>query len=123
VAADVLIIDNIGMLSSLYQYANFAWIGGAYGKGLHNTLEAATFGLPIFFGNKKYQKFQEALDLEAIGGAKVIPNSAAFQEALSTLYDNPSIALSTSNDIIAYVQQNLGSTEKVITLTKKIGIN
>lgn len=123
VAADVLIIDNIGMLSSLYQYANFAWIGGAYGKGLHNTLEAATFGLPIFFGHKKYQKFQEALDLEALGGAKVIPNSEAFKEALSILYNNPSVALSISNDIIAYVQQNLGSTEKVITLTKKIGIN
>jgi 3-deoxy-D-manno-octulosonic-acid transferase len=58
----VLIIDNIGMLSSLYQYADIAYIGGGFGHGIHNILEAATFGMPIFFG-PNYHKFAEALAL------------------------------------------------------------
>ena len=84
---NTLIIDNIGMLSSLYQYADFAWIGGAYGKGLHNILEAATFGLPIFFGNKNYKKFQEAVDLEELNGAKSIADTAEFEVEFRKLYD------------------------------------
>ncbi|CAN5910605.1 glycosyltransferase N-terminal domain-containing protein [soil metagenome] len=61
----VLLIDNIGLLSSLYAYATYAYIGGAFGKGLHNTLEAAVFGVPLFFG-PAYLKFQEAVDLVAL---------------------------------------------------------
>jgi 3-deoxy-D-manno-octulosonic-acid transferase len=57
-----LIIDNIGMLSSLYQYADIAYIGGGFGAGIHNTLEAAAFGMPVIFG-PKYDKFKEARDL------------------------------------------------------------
>jgi len=56
-----LIVDNIGMLSSLYQYGKVAYIGGGFGIGIHNTLEAAAFGLPVIFG-PKYDKFQEAKD-------------------------------------------------------------
>ena len=61
--ARVLLIDNIGMLSRLYRYGEFAYIGGAFGKGLHNILEAACYGVPVFFGNKNYEKFQEAKEL------------------------------------------------------------
>ena len=61
--ADVIIIDNIGLLSSLYAYADIAYIGGGFGKGIHNILEAATFGMPIFIGPNN-QKFQEAVDLK-----------------------------------------------------------
>jgi 3-deoxy-D-manno-octulosonic-acid transferase len=57
----IIIIDNIGMLSSLYQYAKVAYIGGGFGAGIHNTLEAAAFGLPVIFG-PKYEKFQEAIN-------------------------------------------------------------
>mgnify|MGYP003577888900 CR=1 FL=1 len=53
----VLIIDNIGMLSRLYRYGEFAYVGGAFGKGLQNILEAACYGVPIFFGNRNLQKF------------------------------------------------------------------
>ena len=55
----VLIIDNIGMLSALYQYGDIAYIGGGFGVGIHNTLEAAAFGLPVIFG-PNYAKFNEA---------------------------------------------------------------
>ncbi|HYF70709.1 MAG TPA: glycosyltransferase N-terminal domain-containing protein, partial [Ohtaekwangia sp.] len=65
----VLIIDNIGLLSRLYGYGEFAYIGGAFGKGLHNILEAACYGVPILFGNRNFQKFQEATDLINRGGA------------------------------------------------------
>ncbi len=109
-----LIIDNIGMLSSLYQYADFAWIGGSYGKGLHNILEAATFGLPIFFGNKNYQKFQEALDLERLMGAKVISDTEEFALEFEKLYDDMDLRKQKSDIIKKYVNENLGGTDKVI---------
>jgi 3-deoxy-D-manno-octulosonic-acid transferase len=121
--AQVLIIDNIGMLSSLYQYAEFAWIGGAYGKGLHNTLEAATFGLPIFFGNKVYTKFQEALDLIAIEGAMAIDNTNDFEKYFMPLFQQDKLREDKSKRIIAFVEQNLGSTQQVINYIKTLGIN
>ena len=53
----VLIVDNIGLLSRLYRYGEFAFVGGGYGKGLHNILEAACYGIPILFGNRNYDYF------------------------------------------------------------------
>ncbi len=64
----VLIIDNIGLLSSLYRYGDIAYIGGGFGKGIHNILEAAVFGLPVIFG-PRYSKFSEAVELLQLGGA------------------------------------------------------
>lgn len=65
-------IDNVGILSKLYKYGHYAWVGGAYRTGLHNILEPVVFGVPVFFGNKKYEKFQEALDLLELGVAYAI---------------------------------------------------
>ena len=118
VISDILFIDNIGMLSSLYQYADFAWIGGAYGKGLHNILEAATFGLPIFFGNKNYKKFQEAVDLESLGGAKSINGTADFDIEFRKLYDDLVLRNQKSEIIKRYVQENTGGTNKIIKYTE-----
>jgi 3-deoxy-D-manno-octulosonic-acid transferase len=121
-SAQILFIDNIGMLSSLYQYAEFAWIGGAYRKGLHNTLEAATFGLPIFFGNKNYQKFQEAIDLISIGGAKSIANTAEFKVSFEELYYHENLRKEKSALIQGYVQENLGGTDKIIKFITELSI-
>jgi 3-deoxy-D-manno-octulosonic-acid transferase len=112
--SNTLIIDNIGMLSSLYQYADFAWIGGSYGKGLHNILEAATFGLPIFFGDRNYHKFQEAIDLEQLTGAKAINNSDEFALEFQKLYSDIELRNQQSTIIRKYVEDNLGGTDKVI---------
>jgi 3-deoxy-D-manno-octulosonic-acid transferase len=120
--ASVLIIDNIGMLSSLYQYADFAWIGGAYGKGLHNILEAATFGLPIFFGNKNYQKFQEAIDLERLTGAKAINDTLEFANEFQKLYDDLTLRKQKSGIIKKYVEENTGGTGKVIEFIMNLRI-
>jgi len=116
----LLFIDNIGMLSSLYQYADFAWIGGSYGKGLHNILEAATFGLPIFFGNKNYQKFQEAIDLERLTGAKAINDTAEFSLEFQKLYDNIELRNQKSNIVKQYVEENLGGTDRIIEYVRKL---
>lgn len=118
----LLFIDNIGMLSSLYQYADFAWIGGSYGKGLHNILEAATFGLPIFFGNKNYHKFQESVDLERLTGAKAIEDTAEFSVEFQQLYDNLELRNQKSDIIKQYVKENLGGTDKIIKYVSELRI-
>ncbi len=88
-AARYLLIDNVGMLSSLYRYGQVAYIGGAFGTGLHNILEAATFGLPVLFGNTSYQRFQEAVDLKKLGGAWAVADSAEFEQKIGELIDFP----------------------------------
>lgn len=116
----VLIIDNIGMLSSLYQYADFAFIGGSFGKGLHNILEAATFGMPIFFGNKTYHKFQEAIDLVKLGGAFAVESTDDLAEILKNLRSNEAKKRETAKISQNYVLQNIGATEKVMSVVKSI---
>lgn len=105
----VLIIDNIGMLSSLYQYAKVAYIGGGFGTGIHNTLEAAAFGLPVIFG-PKYNKFQEAKDLIAIGAAKSINTAPALFDAFDHFKSNEKAA----NDAKNYVKEQTGATEMIL---------
>jgi len=107
--SQILIIDNIGMLSSLYQYANVAYIGGGFGVGIHNTLEAAAFGLPVIFG-PKYDKFQEAKDLIAIGAAKSISNDDELINAFQDFKSNEKASAAAKN----YVEQKKGATEMII---------
>lgn len=107
----VILIDNIGMLSSLYQYGKIAFIGGAYGDGLHNTLEAACFGLPVFFGNKNYRKFQEALDLLDAKAAFKVANA---QEFLSIMNSDDFKIEESSQRALEYVNQNIGAKDKIM---------
>lgn len=111
-----LFIDNVGMLSSLYQYGEFAYVGGASGKGLHNILEAATFGMPLFFG-PDYGKFQEAVDLVSEGAAFPVDDMAAFTAAFVIQYSDPTAAARISRD---YVQRNIGATGKVMEVVNII---
>ena len=83
-ASKVMIIDNIGMLSSLYQYGKTAMIGGGFGSGIHNILEPIAFGLPVIFG-KKYQKFEEANQLVETGGGFSILNFEQFKMIMEKL--------------------------------------
>jgi 3-deoxy-D-manno-octulosonic-acid transferase len=109
--SSILIIDNIGMLSSLYQYGNLAYIGGGFGAGIHNTLEAAAFGLPVIFG-PKYNKFQEAKDLIAIGAAKSIENEKELLKAFEHFKVNEIAAA----DAKRYVEEKKGATEMILRL-------
>ena len=113
----VLIIDCIGVLSSLYRYGNFAYIGGAFGAGLHNILEAATFGLPVVFG-PNYAKFNEAVDLIALKGAFSIFDFDSFSEILSLLLSDEELLNHTSSISKDYVQNKQGSVEKIMHFLK-----
>lgn len=110
----VLIIDNIGMLSSLYSYGKIAYIGGGFGVGIHNTLEAAAFGIPVIFG-PKYDKFQEAKDLIQIGAAKSINNLNELEDAFSTLTATTEPGLTAGN----YVSSKTGSTDQILRYLSK----
>jgi 3-deoxy-D-manno-octulosonic-acid transferase len=116
----VLIVDNIGMLSSLYQYADFAFIGGSFGKGLHNILEAATFGMPIFFGNKAYRQFQEAVDLISLGGAFAVASSDNLAEILEKIRSQKGKKKEIGRISEKYILQNIGATEKVLSVVRAI---
>lgn len=110
--ADVLIIDNVGMLSSLYQYGTIAYIGGGFGKGIHNILEAATFGLPVVFG-PNYHKFNEAKELIQKGGAFSIATADEFKKRIVLLSDTDALKKAS---LVAkhYVESNAGATEKIV---------
>lgn len=114
--ADILLIDNVGMLSSLYQYGEFAYVGGAFGKGLHNILEAATFGMPLFFG-PNHTRFQEAVDLVREGAAFPVNSADDLKVAFTRQYANPAEAARISHD---YVQRNIGATAQVMQVVQKL---
>ena len=110
----VLIIDNIGMLSRLYRYGEFAFVGGAFGKGLHNILEAACYGIPIFFGNKNYDKYKEANDLIMRGGAFEVSGYAELKANYELMIDRPENFLLACEVTRSYVEENLGATKKIV---------
>ncbi|MBC6112558.1 3-deoxy-D-manno-octulosonic acid transferase [Pedobacter fastidiosus] len=112
--AQILIIDNIGMLSSLYRYGKLAYIGGGFGAGIHNTLEAVAFGLPVIFG-PKYEKFQEAKDLISLGSAKSISTSEELELAFSDFKNNQPASESAKK----YVEDKKGSTDQIIEMITK----
>jgi 3-deoxy-D-manno-octulosonic-acid transferase len=111
---DVLFIDNVGMLSSLYQYGEFAFIGGGFKTGLHNILEAATFGMPIFFGNKSYTKFQEANDLIEIGGAFDLSDFESFETKMKQLLSNEESYKAVKITTSQYVKNHTGVTDVIL---------
>ncbi len=110
----VLIIDNIGMLSALYKYASVAFIGGGFNKsGIHNTLEAAVYGKPVFFG-PNYQKFAEAVAMVEIGSAFSVTTSSEFNEGLTMLMQDESKLLETGKLSGAFVKSKIGATAIIV---------
>ncbi len=107
----VLILDTMGMLSSIYKYAKWGYIGGGFGKGIHNTLEAATFGLPIAFGTN-YLKFREACELIEIGSATSVKTAEELELWFSTL-QNCDLRNSAAQKSLNYTSQKRGATELI----------
>ena len=116
---NVLVIDNIGMLSSLYSYGTYAYIGGAFGKGLHNTLEAAVFGLPLFFG-PRFEKFQEAKDLVHLGCAFPVNNAEELLQAFARVHETPGLSQSITDKEKTYVQEQAGATAKIMADVRQL---
>ncbi len=108
----VMIIDNIGMLSSVYRYASMAAVGGGFGKGIHNILEPACWGIPVLFG-PNHGKFREAADLTERGGAVAFNSFDTFAAAVNK-YLADSAALNAAGAACAsYIAHNKGATDKV----------
>lgn len=111
--ADCVIIDCFGLLSSIYRYGEVAYIGGGFGVGIHNILEAAVYGMPVVFG-PKFDKFKEAKELIANKGGYTIKN----YEQMSTLFDRfitDKVFLKMTGEIAGnYVSSNAGATEKIL---------
>lgn len=111
----VLIIDNIGMLSAIYRYADITYVGGAFGEGLHNILEPATFGKPIIIGkaasNKKYH---EVSALIKEGGAFEISNSSELKTIMHNLLSDSAFRQHVGKSSRDFVNANLGSTDKIM---------
>lgn len=108
-----LIIDNIGMLSSLYRYAKIAYIGGGFGSGIHNILEAAVFGVPVIFG-PNYHKFREAEELISLGGAFSIRSEKELSDCVGKLLSNETFLAITSKICFNYVNKNRGAVDRII---------
>ena len=113
-AASVLLVDKMGMLSRIYASGMMAWVGGAYGKGLHNILEAAVYGLPVFFGNKNYQKFREARELLAEGSAFTIASTAELEILLEKILLDSEYSEKLKTISEKYVHDNRGATEIIV---------
>lgn len=118
-AFKVLLVDNVGMLAGLYRYGEFAFVGGGFGKGLHNILEPACYGIPVFFGSRSYEKFREATDLIMRGGAFEVSDFAELKAKyeMVSLPENFLLACEVTK---SYVTENLGATEKVLDYCRPI---
>ena len=101
------------MLSSIYRYATIAYIGGGFGKGIHNTLEAAIFGCPVCFG-PNYTKFQEAHQLLDCQAAKTYTKADQLTQILTTWLDDPQCYKTASDACSNYMHTNLGATATII---------
>jgi 3-deoxy-D-manno-octulosonic-acid transferase len=120
--ARVLIIDNIGMLSSAYRYAYIAAIGGGFGKGIHNILEPACWGIPVTFG-PKHDKFREAVDLKHRGGAKSFNTFDEFKLIVDSWLDDEKSYRTSAGAAVKYVKENTGATGIIIKEITQKDIN
>ncbi len=113
----VLIIDTIGLLSAIYRYGSVAYLGGGFGKGIHNTLEAATYGMPVIFG-PRHLKFKEAIDLKEKGAGFSINDSVEFGNLMERLWDdeNKDYLKKSGEAALEYVQSMCGATEEILKL-------
>lgn len=109
----LLILDTVGILSSVYGYAEWAYIGGGFGVGIHNTLEAATFGLPIAFG-LNYQKFKEARDMISLGAATSVSSAEELEAWFSPLYSSEQERSRTARIAKEYTSKNQGATSLIL---------
>lgn len=113
VEARVLIIDNIGMLSSAYKYAYVAAIGGGFGKGIHNILEPACWGIPVMFG-PEHKKFREAMDLINEKGAMTYDSLKIFSHILDEWLTNEPLYLKSAKTVADYISKNTGATTSIL---------
>ncbi|MFP4557197.1 MAG: 3-deoxy-D-manno-octulosonic acid transferase [Bacteroidales bacterium] len=109
----VLVLNTIGMLASAYQYGHIAYVGGGFGAGIHNTLEPATFGIPVIFG-PNYKKFKEACELIDTGAGFTIDTMDQLNDTFSILLSSKGILKEKGDKAREYINQNIGATSRII---------
>lgn len=107
-----IIVDSFGKLSSLYRFADIAYIGGGFGAGIHNLNEAAVYGIPVVFG-PNHEKFKEASDLITCGGGFSVANSSEFGATIDTLVNSPEEIRRAGDAAGKYIRDNLGATDRI----------
>ena len=112
--AQVLIVNEVGYLAQIYRGASFAYIGGAFGAGLHNTLEASVYGPTVFFGNKNYTKFKEARDLVEFGLAYPIEDTESLTNKMHEIYDAEDVFVNKQVQARTFVALQAGATKKIM---------
>jgi 3-deoxy-D-manno-octulosonic-acid transferase len=115
----VIIVDSIGILLTLYTYANAAFIGGSFKQNIHNVLEAAVYGIPVMFG-PKIEKSAEAIELMKRGGGIMIKNKKEAYRQLRTLFSNEKLREGKGEISHKYVQENLGATQRMLEEIYKV---
>ncbi|MDT0605743.1 3-deoxy-D-manno-octulosonic acid transferase [Croceitalea rosinachiae] len=116
---EVLIIDSIGLLTKIYNYADIAYVGGGFSTGLHNTLEPAVFGIPVIIG-PKYDGFKEAEDLVELNGIISISNKNEFRRQLDALWSDNTYSKNTGKINADYIQKKQGATKEVMSHIVKL---
>jgi 3-deoxy-D-manno-octulosonic-acid transferase len=120
IGEEILLIDCIGILTQIYSYADIAYVGGGMGnKGLHNILEPAVFGIPVFVG-KNYKRYQEALDLKSKGGLISVRSTEDFKEKFTEISNDKFIQKKMGTLNSEYIKNQAGATLKVITKLKQV---
>ncbi|MDR0766729.1 MAG: 3-deoxy-D-manno-octulosonic acid transferase [Odoribacteraceae bacterium] len=117
-ACHVLVIDRVGLLSSVYRHATIAYIGGGFGRGIHNTLEAAVYGIPVVFG-PAYRKFGEAIEMIRRGCAFPVNDDKRCNRLIDELLSTPARLADAGQQARAFVQENAGATARAFNAIKK----
>ncbi len=112
--SNIMILDTIGQLSSVYAYAEVTYVGGGFGKGIHNILEPAAYGKPVIFG-PNFTKFREARELVGIGSAFTIGNQKEYRTILSELMNNTEKVNQIGIETKYYISNNKGATEIIFS--------
>ncbi len=115
----ILLVDSIGLLKDLYRVGDVAFIGGGFGKGIHNVLEPSAAGLPVVFG-PNYRKFGEAVDLVEAGAAFAVKDYAGFTRKMEILLSDPKIRIESGALGLRYLQKQKGATLLIIKQLMKI---
>ena len=117
-SSNVLVINTIGILSQLYQYARFVYVGGGFGVNIHNIQEPVTFGCPVVFG-PKYKSFREAVDLVALEGAFPVANAEELKAVFLRLIDDEIFLMHASEVCIDYLNAQVGATQSIMSGLEK----
>jgi 3-deoxy-D-manno-octulosonic-acid transferase len=115
----VLIVDTIGQLADLYQYANAAYVGGGFKQGVHNVMEPAIYGIPVIYG-PVHENSYEAIQLAKSEGGIIIENENQARDVLKRLYNDESFRAATGKKALALAQKNIGATDKILEQWKAV---